>query len=452
MNLRLILILMLCASILASVHITRDRDELIGARSYYHLFLAEEAREGATTNDLFYGERDHSYAPVDILLSMLDDPVPVVRFLPMGLGVVSCLLYYLIIRRTRMGSAALTTTVLSMSPVFIYTFTVWNDFFIIVFLTLASVYFLVESRFLLGMIAMALIPAFDLKMFIVPLILLSVYYYHASGRQRYEAVMMIIAASLFYVFIQNRSDFVFPTNLLKDFISDTGAVVGPGIFVISLALLGIFVSWKKKREFLVIYIILLSSMLFYVYIRAFLIFMDMILVFLAGIAMKNLLERKWEFDLIRNYVLLLVFCGLFFSAASYAGRVANFPPSAAEIDSMRWLRENTKYDEVVLSDYQNGLLLQSVARRPVVTDEIYFLSSRERIRINDSMRVFSSRSYQEARALLDKYAVDYIYINPSMRERVWKKDDEGLLLLMRTSQNFRQVYGKDGVEIWGHAR
>ena len=73
-------------------------------------------------------------------------------------------------------------------------------------------------------------------------------------------------------------------------------------------------------------------------------------------------------------------------------------------------------------------------------------------RYEDSNNLFYNRSLKETKKLLNKYNISYIWIDNEMKEGlVWTKEKQGLLFSLRNKEIFKNIYSKEGVEIWMYA-
>jgi len=115
----------------------------------------------------------------------------------------------------------------------------------------------------------------------------------------------------------------------------------------------------------------------------------------------------------------------------------------------RWLAQNTKPQEVVLSSDENGFWIEYYARRPVVLDSRTAGVPQAFQVYNDTRAVFASRNLKEATDLLRKYKVRYILIDSQMRPLLMnEKRQEGLSFLLRNSERFKKEKEYSNIEIW----
>ena len=68
-------------------------------------------------------------------------------------------------------------------------------------------------------------------------------------------------------------------------------------------------------------------------------------------------------------------------------------------------------------------------------------------RLIDSSLLYESVYIRDAKDILDKYNVRFILIDQNMR-RLWIRDDEELLFLLKYSDEFTLVFENDEVKIY----
>ena len=51
--------------------------------------------------------------------------------------------------------------------------------------------------------------------------------------------------------------------------------------------------------------------------------------------------------------------------------------------------------------------------------------------------------------LKDKNNIDYVFLSPNMKQKLWRFDDqEGLLFLLTAEEKFNEIYSNNGYDIW----
>jgi hypothetical protein len=240
-------------------------------------------------------------------------------------------------------------------------------------------------------------------------------------------------------------------NLLllgKEFVTDFGSDYGVGVFGILTASIGIFLFLRSKEKDMTPLWILLMLGYFSLYDKLFLVFLEIFAAYFSGYGIVKILYGNWESSILKNYVALLIFCGLVFSAGSYLNKNYGSGADYGERISVDWLKNNADPDKIVLSHYEFGYLL-STSGKDAFTDKDYFLYSKEKGRINESADFFMGRDLKKTSAFLKKNNIKYIWVNKAMKDYlVWKKDKEGVLFTLENSVSFRKAYSYLDVDIW----
>ena len=152
---------------------------------------------------------------------------------------------------------------------------------------------------------------------------------------------------------------------------------------------------------------------------------------------------------IKNLTILAIICGISFSTISYIERISNLEPNNEVISSLEWLKNQPQ--GVVLSHYEKGFWIETIAGKSVVMDGLFDYSPNVEERYADSNIIFNSRSLKTTSEILDKYEIRYIWIDHKMKGgQVWDKENQGLLFILRNSERFKRVYSLDEIEIWAY--
>jgi len=85
----------------------------------------------------------------------------------------------------------------------------------------------------------------------------------------------------------------------------------------------------------------------------------------------------------------------------------------------------------------------------------FFFASQELInkilKIYETNLIFQSRKLSEIISFFEKEKISYIWINQYMRNgQVWSNSEQGILLVLRTSNYFSKVYDHENVQIWAY--
>ncbi|MCP3682729.1 MAG: hypothetical protein GY861_08575 [bacterium] len=442
-----ILVVLLALIVLAAPPVFRlvyHDNLLIGEEPYYHARIAQQISED--TDTLIYDERIIQPTLYHYMLFASSNIVGIEnasRLLPLLFGVLSVVLFYFLLRKLGVDKEKtfIISLLLVISPAFIYTFVFSTPHALSVLIILLGMFLISFRKTTCTVIAFVLFASllfFNTFSILLALVILGALVIN-KGKEKLLFLffmMALLVASLFY-FISLNKPFV-------EFSSDLGALIGFGIFTLVLSVLGLLVTWDQRSKLLVIYspLIFLSAAVFF--FGSFVhIYLNFFLAILVGYGISYILKRKWRVTLIRNLTLVILICGLVFSAVSYTARISGAEPDSNIVDSLQWL--NSQEHGTVLSHHSNGFWIQNIAGKKVITDGLTGRSER----IIDSDSIFASRTLDNTKELLNKYDVKYIWIDNAMKKgEVWRKDKEGLLFLFRNNETFSRGYSNNNIEIW----
>jgi len=438
-----------------------------GEDPYYNLRMAGYIKENLKipkTDPLI--DRIYPYNPFHIMLAAAGSIIGVElagKIIPLIMGAASITFLYLILSNLKIDQKKVffICLILALSPIFIYTFSTTSQFSVIIFLNILGTFFFIQKGKVfttISIITFASIPFFNFFNALVTLILLFSYTIITKiEKKRFYWVSAGITirtlAYHFYIFyrfgLPQTPSFI-KEPIIQKSISDLGAITGFSFFTLVLAMIGLVSTWKKRKEFYYIYIIslilLLSSFYFGTYTN---IYLNFIIVIMAGYGFFYLTDRKWQIKIIRNVSLLLIICGIIFSMVSYITRLSGIHPYPEEAESLQWLKENSEQGETILSHHSNGFLIEYYTDRQVILDSYFDYTNDLEQKYADSKTIFNSRSLKMTTELLDKNNVRYIWINRQMKQGlVWTEEDEGLLFLFSDKDTFKKIYSNGEAEIW----
>ncbi len=213
----------------------------------------------------------------------------------------------------------------------------------------------------------------------------------------------------------------FKSFSLLDLIYETG------IIPLMLGGFAIFYGVIKERKnniillsmFLLIDLLLLS--LGWVNLGFGLIFLGLIAGVLSSLSIarffKFLLLTKFEKS--RGYffvfgIILIIF--FLIIPSYYAGKeVIKNTVSDEEIESLRWVRENIK-DGNVLGNVYEGNMINAIAKKGSVADNLFLLAKNPGQRVEDIETVYTISTGALASEILQKYGVQYIFLSNKTKE------------------------------------
>ncbi|MCX6707925.1 MAG: hypothetical protein NT001_07400 [Candidatus Woesearchaeota archaeon] len=447
------------------IRVMQGNMTIMGEQPYYHARIAESILDNdiSIKDNLVYGGRNTIFTPYHFIVAGAAYAIGIenaLRIVPVIFGLISVLLFYLILRRFDLGRfiRIASAVILVMSPAFIYTFSCMQDSMAIM-LTLLGIYLITCRKRLLTFLSFlsfltaSLFSIFNSLVIVAPFIVYSL----ITKKQRKLSIILLVvlaaAEALIYaikpISFFNELGLTSP-NILKEIISDIGGLFGIGIFCFIIAIIGFFYSWKDKRRYYTAYIMMILLLVSFYLVGGFAFaYLNFYLSVFAGIGLFMINEIRWEMRMIKNLTLIIVACGFLFSMISFSVRLADMPPDNNMMNGLSWLKENSKASDIVISHYSNGYLIEYASGRPVLIDDYISSIPEFERKYLDVDSLFYSSELGQAKGIMDKYGVRYIVITEDMKEGlVWDNKNSGLLYLLRNKETFKNIYGSKEIEIW----
>jgi len=459
-----ILFILIFTFVFLSVPLLRffSNQHLAGSEPYYHLRISELLHNKITNyDDLGFSGRPYYLNLNHLVLSRFNNILFFVMFLPMLFGLLSVFIFYKIIDSYGIEKKhnMLICLILASSPVFIFTFTIYNLYFLPIFLLLLSLFFLLRDNLVVPAICLALLPLFNIVLVPFALLLLFIYYTKYKKKGFTLLIASLSFTSILYYFI-----IYYPLTLpqmlnlqtqpfLSYFVSDFGSDFGFSAFMLLLGIIGFYKSWRNKRDYLYIYIITFSLLAASYFFTKANIFLNFFIVLFSALAVVSMLNMNWKLELVKKATILLVVCGLLFSSVSYFNRLLKMEPSNEQVNSIIYMKGDSANKDIVLSYYKNGFWIEYFAEKPTMLDEYIYYAPNLKNRYNASQAIFYSRSLDSTKKLLDNYNVKYIWIDEKMKSGlVWNKEEQGLLFLLQNKETFKNIYNSSEVEVWKYLK
>jgi len=465
------LCLVLCIIILLLPHTIRyfeNNDTIIGKMSYYHLRLSRDILQNKKIpiNDrLSFNGRTYIFDPYHLVLASFGYIIGIKSsslFLPFLLGIFSFILSYLLLGKLHVSikKRLFILLILLLSPIFIYTYTVLNSYSFAIFLLLLGFYLFIQKNKGLSLISLLIFffaSLFGLEnIFIAIIFMLTYSLFHKEKLRTFYiiSIILVLFSSYYFGMFYYKNGFDIPhrndiSHIIRQFLSDLGSFTGFSIFTILLALIGLVILWKNKIKLIFVYMLLLILFILSFYSVYYNLYLNFVISIFAGIGFVALVNMKWSLKSIKNLTILVLLCGLFFTATSYILRLSIADPNPATSEALIWLKEHSSENEIVFSHYSRGFWIEYFAERPVFTDELFSYATDLDKRLNISDSIFYSRNLRDTDRLLKTFNISYIFIDEEMRDGlVWKKEKQGLLFLLRNNETFKNVYTNSGIEIW----
>jgi len=464
------LLFLISLFVLITPHIVRlfNHDPaLIGDEPYYHARIARQTAEtgGFTEDNFVHGSRQYNFDPYHSILalfSMIFGVVLASIIVPFCCGMLSVWLFYLILKKLKFNklNRIAISLVFILSPVFIYIFSLSTPFCIIVFLDLLGFYLFLKKEkddFMLSVLVFSLSAFFSLaNLFFVVILALAYVIYNKKSMKKFFSLLLFMSLVFLIHYVNIYFNFgitydfdIFHISLIQRFVTDLGGLFGFSVFTLLLSILGLAMIWNEKSRFYHVYLIMLFVLIVSFFYNYAVVYSNFVVSILAGMAFAALIKRKWELKFVRNLSIILLFCGILFSAVSYTVRISEDQPNSELMDALDWIKHNSDEGDVVFSHYTKGFWIQFMTERPVLIDSISKESSLFAEIIEDSEIIFESWDIKETRDLLQKYNTSYILITNDMADGlVWEKQEQGLAYLLRNSETFNKEYSNTHVGVW----
>jgi hypothetical protein len=442
--------------------------ELLSSAKY--LFSGEKAKtsyiDGSATNSI--GSNIHSnYGPEHFILAlfiMVFGQLKSLIVLPFVCGIISFFILYFILKeyQTDYKLYSLFMFVLIMSPIFIYTFSVFTRFCIIIPLLLLAVLFIKKTGIekYASLAVFLIFPFFGLDVFLVSIISLWVLFLFSSTKENrmfLKAIIFpeLIIGCIYFIWLSFTGRFylsnnIINTNLFSENLSMFGATVGFSLFILILGAIGIISTWKNKKQYystyLIMLVLIIAALFFSPKMKIPLVFF---ISFFASIGFLSLLHVSWSFKIVGKLTISAIIFGIILSSILYAAAIVDMEPQKQTVDALLWLKENSKDNVMVLSSYQNAIYIEYFAGRKQVISYDFEYTPDGKERYNDTISLLKTRDFKEATAIINKYSVDYIMIDDKMKPLMYSDNNvKGLSFLLENIESFKNVFSHPGIDVW----
>jgi hypothetical protein len=447
----LIILLGVCIALIA--HGIRDTPQLPGLESQYNQRIASSLSLPIENDPMQVHEtKIHVNLYHGILALARHAPLWVLK----GISILGSVLVLIVLRKLlrELGiSHSIINSMLGiliLIPVFTYYSIVLSVIPLVTVLMLASILFLRKKRLRwLGYILASLIALFGIKMIGIYLFVLLAYAIYSNKMPIFYYVVLI-QGTLFGITAavsMTPDTFSLPlmngTQVLSEIIAEFGGLRSIGVMTITLFIYGFVRNFSdnKHRNLQFIFALALVSLLFFeyriVYVAA------IVVALYAAIGINLLLERKWHSQDLKQFTLIIIFCGLLFTNISYLKQVQGIEPNAIQVEALSWLSSQEK--GIVLAHPKVAPYIQNIGDQPVMIDAFHY----EFGLLNDIDSIFSSRDLITTSRLLRKYNIKYIYLDTETKNELWNSDSDGLQFLFSNENYFKRLYYvPNNLEIW----
>ncbi len=453
-------LLILCLVLLALPIMLRERFTdglLVDPVSYDNLRLAKNVQESGliSYDELSYSGRtylgEHAWI---ILLS----PYPefLSNFLPLLFGILSFVVFYLLISRLYPSLKFWASIFLLVSTPFLYAFSVSTEYVAAAFFILLGFYLYIENKknfayalfFISGLFSVA-------SLFFVTAIFL---YY--SFRKKHFGEFSVVClgfviaflVSFYKIFSLGLPDLFFGVtkfsipSFLSFVFGEFGLASGVGLFLFFMALVGIYNLYSERYKYVFLYFLLLLFLFVSFYFPFLLFYLNFFLAFYAAGGIIALLRYEWRSEELKFLTILIILCGALFSTVSFYASVDTFEPNQAKGEAMLFLKEQ-EISKVVFSDYTDGAIIVYAGKRNFL-DSNFLYAPGVVTRLNDFDLLVNSTDLSEAELILRKYSIEYVWVDKEMKEKYFNNRNEKFLFLLIYSPSFVNLFSNEEVEIW----
>jgi len=414
------------------VKIFSDRTIMMGAESYYHL-----------------SNSSNQFNLWNIIIQKL--PNTILYLIPPILTIAAILLFIRLTKNIELSErfTFIFLALLITTPTFILTATTISSYSLFIFLILAGSVLLTEKKIKLKLIApliFVIASFFDLlSTTLVIVVLINRLFYHKKEIITFIS-FLTITIMLFINWLILKQPYINgpfqSSNLITDLITDLGGTSGIGFFILLLALFGITVTWKRKKLYNG-YILLPILIITYIINTQTIFLLSIAIVLFASVGFIKLFELRWKLINLKQFTLLLLILGITFSTLTFLDRIEKNGLYNSDKEVLRWIKENTEQNTIVISDLDNSYFIKYFAEReafnyPHLKDE-----NKNKI----SNEILNSTYVSNLFPLLGDNKISLIYITKEMKEKLPQPEDQGLLFLLR-NERFKLVHSSENSEVW----
>jgi len=224
------------------------------------------------------------------------------------------------------------------------------------------------------------------------------------------------------IFLQYGFDAIYGNNPVKYTFNLFESIYLVGAIPFFLGVSGLYQGFfKLKKESMVLISslilgIMLLLMLNLLSLYAGLLFLGFGLVVSSSLAIKNffLYLEKTKFNNLRKFIASLFV--LFIIFLSVIPTYFNYNKELNDLDEFLWFKENSDYNDVILTSLSYGHILTYFSNRKNVIDGNFLLAPDPDQRYYDISLIYGGWSYNKAVELLHQYNVKYIYISEDAKK------------------------------------
>jgi len=243
-------------------------------------------------------------------------------------------------------------------------------------------------------------------------------------------ILAILTHTSFHEIIQSQTT--------DRFFVEFGAMQGQTVLLFILGLIGVILSWKQERRWIIVSSIALIAWSFFFPSTSLL--ATAIISFFAATAFIKIWQSNWQHNSLKTIVLASILVSVLIGYFIYTGQIIYSQPTPLDISAYNFLSQNTPANAIILASPQQGGFISYFAQRSAfITDEPTngLFESREQT----MQQIFYSHSLPLTMQVLHSANISYILVDPQLAaSNQWREDQGGLALLLRNKQAFTLIY------------
>ncbi len=428
-----------CFAIILTIHLVHliiHRTSLIGKESFYYI------------NDALQ-EAGNNWYSWFLMSSTGQLQVETTSFIVLILsGMLSFILFMLLLEKLEENEKIkqLSMFFLLASPLFIYNISVSQPFAILSVLFIATIYFLMFENFLkyLSIPTSALVAFLDPGVFIFFILPLLFYILIKKKNSLLIGAVSLISLIITSLRIEtlHMKDVAFSlSHFLEENISMFGALKGFTFISCLLVLIAFIYTWKKKKEFLPIYAMVVLALFSSFYIEdSYKILLNFLLAYASAYGLYKLMHIRWELLLIKKLIVIIVITGIVISGIFYVNFLYSKSPSQDMVGALNFIRGNSLEHETVLSDNEKR-------------EWIIYFADRKFCCYNETKDIFKTRNNEVAVNFMEYNNVSFILVDDTTKKLMEREGgSQGLEFIMENSNNFRKMKDYEEIDVWAFRR
>jgi len=417
---------------------------MAGSEPYYHARMAMEILSGIPQIDKsITNGREYVLQPYHLILALAYKTLGTRAFnlMPIVFAMSSFIFYFLLLRKLKVPESNQPWILLAyaLSPPLIAVGAISTPHSFVLALLISGTWLMLGRWWWLGIINFIIASlaglVYNLAAIAFLLILMLI-------RKRTKPIILATIISL-TIFIggHHPASIELPRGVMQ-YISDIGGTYGFSIFAFLLAIVGAALSWRHKKAYYGAYTITLLFLTGSFFYPDLLVFANVIISALAGVALATLAQRKWKLTFLRQGALLVLFCGLLFSGIAHAVNIADAPPSPEFFKALNFPQGT------VLTHENYGFWVEAAGHKAVI-DPLWKKLPEPEDQKWDVAAMFSSTDLVKTNLLLKKYNVTHILITPEMQHGLlWEREELGLAFLVENSETFKKLETGSRIRVW----